>query len=155
MQENKSEDNIIDCEKPKQTIEISVAKAIQIARLLAYCPPERLPMVLDVLGKAGIDIDGVEEYVELNIKGRIAELDKIAEQLTELGQEYNGEIIVLPEVFNRFCSKHKLKPRIVRQQLYYEGYIKAFKEKNRLVYSSSLYVDGDTKRYIVFFNNVD
>jgi hypothetical protein len=26
-----------------------------------------------------IDIDGVEEYVELNIKGRIAELDKIAE----------------------------------------------------------------------------
>lgn len=130
--------------------QLNVKDAIKIARVIAYCPKERLPMVLDVFGKANIDIDGYEEYLEISYRAKIANLDKIAEALKELGKLYKDEIILEPAVLNRYCAEHKLSARAVKQQLYYEGYIKAEQQRNKITYSAARYVGGVTKRYIIF-----
>ena len=137
----------------KQLAQLSVQTAIKIARVIAYCPKERLPMVLDVFGKANIEIEGYEEYLEISYKGKIANLDKVAEALKDLGKPYNDKVIVEPSAVNRYCSEHKLSARAVKQQLYYEGYIVARNNGNHITYSAPVYIDGSNKRFIIFTAN--
>lgn len=139
----------------KPLAKLSVQNAIKIARVIAYCPKERLPMVLDVFGKANIEIEGYEEYLEISYKGKIANLDKVAEALMELGRPHKDKIIVEPAAVNRYCSEHKLSSRAVKQQLYHEGYIMVQKHKNSITYSATVYIDGTNKRFIVFYDKGD
>lgn len=132
-----------------------VETAIKISRIIAYCPEERLPMILDVFNKAEIDIDGLDELVELKAKSKLGVLintENFVEEIMLLGKERNGEILINVEAFNDFCKERKIQPRLARKHLYQEGYIRAVQEKRRIVYSVSLYENGKNTRYVVFKN---
>lgn len=45
-----------------QPLDIKIA--IQIAKILAAVPNERIPMILDVFSKAEVDINGLDELAE-------------------------------------------------------------------------------------------
>ena len=44
--------------------ELDIKTAIQIAKILAAAPDERIPMILDVFSKAQVDINGLDELAE-------------------------------------------------------------------------------------------
>ena len=44
--------------------ELDIKTAIQIAKILAAAPDERIPMILDVFNKAQVDINGLDELAE-------------------------------------------------------------------------------------------
>lgn len=133
--------------------QIDVNTAIKIARVVAYCPEERLPMIIDVFNHADVDIDGLEEFMELKIAPKLAALvniESFVDEIKQIGQVRKGKIVVPVKAFNDFCRERNISPRIARQSLYNEGYIKAVKEKNKLVYSIPLSDNGRVMRYVVF-----
>ncbi|MGN1318327.1 MAG: hypothetical protein ACI4VF_04870 [Lachnospirales bacterium] len=136
-------------------MQIDVETAIKISRIIAYCPEERLPMILDVFNKAEIDIDGLDELVVLKTKSKLGILidteDFVAE-VKELGKERNGEILIDVATFNEFCKKKNIQPRLARKHLYQEGYIRAIQERRKVVYSVPMYENGKNTRYVVFKN---
>lgn len=44
--------------------ELDIKTAIQIAKILAAAPDERIPMILDVFSKAQVDINGLDELAD-------------------------------------------------------------------------------------------
>ncbi len=50
--------------------ELDIKTAIQIAKILAAAPDERIPMILDVFSKAQVDINGLDELAESNTSDR-------------------------------------------------------------------------------------
>lgn len=139
-------------------IQINVETAIKIARIIAYCPEERLPMIVDVFDKAEIDINGLDELVELKAKSKLNVLintEEFVRDVKKLGRVKDNETFISIYAFNEFCKERDIPTRAARKHLYQEGYLRAVKERKKLVYSVSVYENGKNMRYIVLKNKED
>ena len=74
--------------------ELDIKTAIQIAKILAAAPDERIPMILDVFSKAQVDINGLDELAEwraLNKQTALIDTDAFVTELTKDKELEDGE----------------------------------------------------------------
>ena len=87
--------------------ELDIKTAIQIAKILAAAPDERIPMILDVFSKAQVDINGLDELAEwraldkqtalIDTDAFVTELTKGKEAVPKLAVEDGVEKVVMGE----------------------------------------------------------
>ena len=87
--------------------ELDIKTAIQIAKILAAAPDERIPMILDVFSKAQVDINGLDELAEwraLDKQTALIDTDAFVTELTKDKELEDGEYRIRVPEFNHFCS---------------------------------------------------
>ena len=108
--------------------ELDIKTAIQIAKILAAAPDERIPMILDVFSKAQVDINGLDELAEWRA------LDKQTALID----------IRVPE-FNHFCSTKGVSARYARKHLYESGMLRSSTDNGKINYTCPVQAT-DTKK---------
>jgi len=124
--------------------------------MICSAPEERLPMILSVLEKAGVVIDGMEELEEWRALKDQSYLIDIREFVGELisdktiqAAEREGEMLIKPKDFNDFCRQRNLKPSCCKRMLNQKGYLKTCLDGEKLNYTVSIWKDGKCQRFIV------
>lgn len=134
---------------------LDIKTAIQIAKILAAAPEERLPMILGVFEKAEVDIEGLtelEEWKAMNKATAIIDIYEFRNSLIQSHIETDGEFRIKNQDFNEFCKERKISPRLARKSLYDHGMIRTCMDKGKICYTVPM-TDPDTKqitRYVVF-----
>ena len=83
--------------------ELDIKTAIQIAKILAAAPDERIPMILDVFSKAQVDINGLDELAEwraLDKQAALIDTDAFVAELTKGKELEDGEYRIRVPEFN-------------------------------------------------------
>ena len=104
--------------------ELDIKTAIQIAKILAAAPDERIPMILDVFSKAQVDINGLDELAEwraLDKQTALIDTDAFVAELTKGKELEDGEYRIRVPEFNHFCSTKGVSARYARKHLYESG----------------------------------
>ena len=117
--------------------ELDIKTAIQIAKILAAAPDERIPMILDVFSKAQVDINGLDELAEwraLDKQAALIDTDNLVTELT----------IRVPE-FNHFCSTKGVSARYARKHLYESGMLRSSTDNGKINYTCPVQAT-DTKK---------
>ena len=120
--------------------ELDIKTAIQIAKILAAAPDERIPMILDVFSKAQVDINGLDELAEwraLDKQAALIDTDTFVTELTK-GKE------LVPE-FNHFCSTKGVSARYARKHLYESGMLRSSTDNGKINYTCPVQAT-DTKK---------
>ena len=112
--------------------ELDIKTAIQIAKILAAAPDERIPMILDVFSKAQVDINGLDELAEWRA------LDKQAALID------TDAFVRVPE-FNHFCSTKGVSARYARKHLYESGMLRSSTDNGKINYTCPVQAT-DTKK---------
>lgn len=97
--------------------ELDIKTAIQIAKILAAAPDERIPMILDVFSKAQVDINGLDELAEwraLDKQAALIDTDTFVTELTKGKELEDGEYRIRVPEFNHFCSTKGVSARYAR-----------------------------------------
>ena len=98
--------------------ELDIKTAIQIAKILAAAPDERIPMILDVFSKAQVDINGLDELAEwraLDKQAALIDTDTFVTELTKGKELEDGEYRIRVPEFNHFCSTKGVSARYARK----------------------------------------
>ena len=127
--------------------------AIEIARIISKAPAERLPMILSVLEKVSITIEGLEELDEWRLREMAAIVDfedfkksikeKFAKQLKD------GRYIIPAVEFTEFCKEYNLNPSPTRRWLAKKGVIEINTKKGKTNYTVNQYINGKHMRCVV------
>jgi len=130
---------------------------IRAASIISGCRNERLPYVMAFLEQAGLEMPEVEQvkrqakFVEESGLASDDKLGEYANELMESGILHKKKIFVTAAYFNDFCNRRSISARKFKQWLYQNKYIECSRSKNgKLEYSMSAWVDGATRRCIVF-----
>lgn len=108
--------------------ELDIKTAIQIAKILAAAPDERIPMILDVFSKAQVDINGLDELAEwraLDKQAALIDTDAFVTELTKGKELEDGEYRIRVPEFNHFCSTKGVSARYARKHLYESGMLRS------------------------------
>ncbi len=127
---------------------LDVKTAIQIAKILAAAPEERLPMIIGVFEKAEVNIEGLEELEEWKAMNKATAIIDIYEFRNSLIQEralIDGEYRIKNQDFNEFCKERKISPRLARKSLYDHGMIRTCMDKGKICYTVPM-TDPETKQ---------
>ncbi len=122
--------------------------AIQIAKILAAAPEERLPMIMDVFSKAQIDIKGLEELEEWRSTKRqtaLIDTQEFIRDITKGMEPTNGEYRIKVETFNEFCKARGISARCARKHLAEHGRIRTGTDMGKTNYTVAIW-DEATKR---------
>ena len=87
--------------------ELDIKTAIQIAKILAAAPDERIPMILDVFSKAQVDISGLDELAEwraLDKQTALIDTDTFVQELIAGRDATDGEYRIEVPEFNHYCN---------------------------------------------------
>lgn len=109
---------------------LDLKTAIQIAKIIATAPEERMPMIWDIFSKAGVDIGGLDEMAEwkaLTRQAFLIDTEAFLSGITENRETVNGEYRIRTEDFNNYCSAQKLNARLTRKHLAGVGAIRTAK----------------------------
>lgn len=117
----------------KDIIELDIKQAIQIAKIVATAPEERLPLIMDIFSKAGVDINGLDEMLTeagLERQARLVDTGKFVIDLIDKAVA-SGEVIpaenefrIPADRFNAICKESSLRPRLAKKVLAEAGYIR-------------------------------
>lgn len=130
---------------------LDIKTAIQIAKILAAAPEERLPMILGVFEKAEVDIAGLEELEEWKATKKavaIMDIHKFRQELIEGATDKiatDGEIRIKNAAFNDFCKSKGISNRLARKALYDNGMIRTCTDKGKITYTVPM-TDPETKQ---------
>lgn len=132
---------------------IELKDAIEISRILAKAPQERLPMILSVFEKAELTIEGLEELDEWRLREAAAIVDyeefersvikKFSKQLDD------GKYIIPAADFTEFCKEMKLNPAPTRRWLAKKGILESSVTKDKTNYTIVQCVNGKNTRCVV------
>lgn len=131
---------------------IELKDAIEISRILAKAPQERLPMILSVFEKAELTIEGLEELEAWAIsknRNNIIDMDEFMCELDERFKLSESEYRIIASEFTAFCSERKLDARAVRGWLARKGVIKSEESGGKTSYTITQRIDGKTVRCIL------
>lgn len=131
---------------------IELKDAIEISRILAKAPQERLPMILSVFEKAELTIEGLEELEAWAIsknRNNIIELDEFMKSLDERFKLSENDYRIIASEFTTFCAEMKLDAKAVRAWLARKGVIKSEESGNKTSYTVTQRIDGKTVRCII------
>ena len=136
---------------------LDIKTAIQIAKILAAAPEERLPMILGVFEKAEVTIEGLtelEEWKALNRPSAMIDIQQFRADLIKDREQTDGEIRIKVQDFNDFCKQRKVSNRLARKTLYEHDMIRTCMDKNKVSYTVPM-VDPETKaiaRFVIIKN---
>lgn len=136
---------------------LDIKTAIQIAKILAAAPEERLPMILGVFEKAEVTIEGLtelEEWKALNRPSAMIDIYQFRADLIKDREQTDGEIRIKVQDFNDFCKQRKVSNRLARKTLYEHDMIRTCMDKNKVSYTVPM-VDPETKaiaRFVIIKN---
>lgn len=132
---------------------IDLKTAIQIAKIVATVPEERMPIIWDIFSQAGLDIGGLDEMAEWRALAKQAFLidtDKFLTGITAGREAVSGEYRIPVSDFNEFCAKQKLSARCTRKYLAGAGAIRTEKSSSGKVdYTCAVYEEDKTLRRCV------
>lgn len=131
-----------------ETLDIKIA--IQIAKILAVAPNERIPMILDVFSKAEVDINGLEElseWVALNRQAALIDTSVFVAELTKDRDLIGNEYRIPTAEFNLYCNKKGVSARYARKHLYESGWLRSGTDNGKTNYILTV-TDPDTKKQI-------
>lgn len=135
---------------------LDIKTAIQIAKILAAAPDERIPMILDVFQKAEVNIGGLDELAEWRALSRQAVLidtEEFIKEITSGREQVNGEYRIKVAEFNRYCADHNISNRLARKHLYEHGLIRTSTDKGKINYTVPIWEGNHNERYVVIKNN--
>ena len=138
--------------------ELDIKTAIQIAKILAAAPDERIPMILDVFSKASVDINGLDELAEwraLNKQTALIDTDTFVRELTKGRELTDGEYRIKVPEFNQFCNAKGVSARYARKHLYESGRLRSSTDGGKINYTcdglqKSILQDGENRTKIYY-----
>lgn len=136
----------------EQTNILTVDEAIRISKLICSVSEERIPMVLSVLSKAGVNIDGLDELEEwkaLKDQAYIVDMDEFVMELTKSGKENGLGTYLRPTEFEAVCKQFNVKPSCAKRALHRKGRIKTTYDGPKLSYTVPVWIGGKTERCVV------
>ncbi len=125
---------------------LDIKTAIQIAKILAAAPDERIPMILDVFSKAEVNINGLDELAEwraLTKQTALIETETFVKELTDGKEPVDGEYRIKGPEFNNFCADRNISARYARKHLYEKGMLRTNMDGNKINYTCPIF-DGAT-----------
>ena len=131
---------------------LTIEDAIRISKLICSANEERLPMILDVFRKAGVEINGMDELEEwkaLKDQAYIVDMGEFLTALYSLREEHVDRVEFRPEEFSTVCKEFNVKPSCAKRALYKKGYIKTVMDGNKLSYTVPVWKDGKVERKVV------
>jgi antitoxin component of RelBE/YafQ-DinJ toxin-antitoxin module len=134
---------------------MEISDAIKIAKILAMAPEERLPLILSVLEKADVTLEGLEELEEWKAIKEQSLLIDLEELRSELLKAFpgGGDIVKIPAGdFNEFCKRKKLRPTLTRRALARKGFIRTNGgEDGKLNYTENAWINGRAVRCVILY----
>lgn len=137
---------------------ISIDDAINISKILCKAPEERIPMILSVLEKADVSIDGLadlEEWKALKDQAYLIDVQEFVEELKDKFRRadliYKDHILIPVKEFSDFCRSKNLKPILVKRILARMGYIETYKNGDTVEYTQPAYISGKVSRYVIIY----
>jgi hypothetical protein len=134
------------------TDSLDIKTAIQIAKILAAAPDERIPMILDVFQKASVDINGLDELAEwmaLEKQTALIDTNDFIKRITSGLEKTDGEYRIKALDFNAFCSENHVSARYARKHLYEHGLIRTSMDKGKINYTVPIWEKDHNERYVV------
>lgn len=136
-----------------ETSELDIKTAIQIAKILAAAPDERIPMILDVFSKASVNINGLDELAEwraLTKQTALIDTESFVQELTADRELVDGECRIKIAEFNHFCAGRNISNRIARKHLYDKKLLRSSTDGNKINYTCPIFdsATGKTDRCV-------
>ena len=131
---------------------IQLKDAIEISRVIAKAPQERLPMILSVFEKAELTIEGLEELEAWAIsknRNSVLELGEFMHELDERFKLAENDYRIPASEFTGFCVEMKLDAKAVRGWLARKGVIKTEESGGKKGYTITQKVGGKSTRCIL------
>lgn len=137
---------------------LNIDDAIRISKILCQAPEERIPMILSVLDKANVHINGLddlEEWKAMKDQAYIIDMDDFLKELTKGSIEEQSEVLLTTKEFIEVCKRFNVKPSCAKRALHKKGYIKVTEYNGRLEYTVPVYVEKNKiERRIVILKKV-
>lgn len=131
---------------------LDIKIAIQIAKILAAAPDERIPMILDVFQKAEVNINGLDELAEwraLTKQTALIDTQEFVKELTDDREQVDGEYRIKVAEFNHFCAERNISNRVARKHLYEHGLLRTSTDKGKINYTVPIWEGNHNDRYVV------
>ena len=129
---------------------IDIKTAIQIAKILAIAPNERIPMILDVFSKAAVDINGLDElaeFIALSKQTALMDTTVFIEELLKDRVPVGGEYRIPVAEFNHYCNKKGVSARYARKHLHEGGWLRSGIDSGKVNYTCTA-MDPETRKQI-------
>lgn len=131
---------------------LSVEEAIKISKIISSVSEERIPIILNVLERAGVSINGLEELEEwkaLKDQAYIIDMDDFVSALTKDSSPKDYEVLLKPKEFEEVCRQFNVKPSCAKRALHKKELIRTTQENNKLNYTIPVWIDGKVERRVV------
>lgn len=132
---------------------LDIKNAIQISKILATAPDERIPMILSVLEKAELVISGLDELEEwkaLKDQAYLVDIHEFMDALKEAFPEGGDSMKIPVKQFGDFCHERKLKPSLVKRLLVRHGFlVPGTNSREKPEYTETVWKDGKAVRCVV------
>lgn len=132
---------------------LDIKDAIQISKILATAPEERIPVILSVLEKADLIIGGLDELEEwkaLKEQGYLIDIYEFMDALKTAFPEEENSMKIPVKAFSDFCLERKLKPSLVKRLLVRHGFlISGINSRKKPEYTEVVWKDGKAIRCVV------
>lgn len=130
---------------------IDLKTAIQIAKIVATVPEERMPIIWDIFNQAGLDIGGIDEMAEwkaLTRQAFLIDTEQFLKGITAGLEPINNEYRIRVDDFNSYCKKQKLSARCTRKHLAGLDVIRTARLANgHIDYTMPVYETGTSNTY--------
>ena len=131
---------------------LSIEEAIKISKIISSVSEERIPIILNVLERAGVSINGLEELEEwkaLKDQAYIIDMEEFVSELTKNSSPKEFEVLLKPKEFEDVCRQFNVKPSCAKRALHRKELIRTTQENNKLNYTIPVWIDGKVERRVV------
>ena len=109
---------------------IEIKDAIEISRIIAKAPEERLPMIMSVLESADLTVEGLEELEAWAVSKNTKSLIDIEDFMKALQERFADQLQddgywILSADFIKFCKEQDMDARATRVWLARKGIIQS------------------------------
>lgn len=136
----------------RDIVGLSVEEAIKISKIICSVSEERIPIILNILAKAGVHIDGLDELEEwkaLKDQAYIIDMDEFVSELTKGSNPIDDEVFLKPKEFEEKCKQFNVKPSCAKRALHRKGLIRTAMDNDKLNYTVPVWIGGKAERRIV------
>lgn len=142
----------------RDTTSLSIDEAIRLSKIICSVSEERIPIIISILEKAGVSINGLDELEEwraLKDQAYIVDMDDFVAELTKGSDPKDTEVSFKSKEFEEVCKKFNVKPSCAKRALHRKGLIRTAQGNNKLNYTIPVWIDGKVERRVVILKKVD
>lgn len=130
---------------------LDIKTAIQIAKILAAAPNERIPMILDVFEKAYVEIGGLDElseWIALSKQTALIDTEDFVSGLIKNRETVKAEYRIPVAEFNNYCNNNGVSSRYAKKHLYNKGYIRSSLDGDKINYTCPIVLEQGERKTI-------